>query len=592
MNISVFSFRTKKENEKSSPYQMRVRKRTETKDCFRPLRRISPRICKQERKSLEDESSADQTLASVVNGENPRKPEGALRLQDCMQHVDKEEWERHVSGVGRCMPPPPMPSSPCPLPREVKEGKRWLAEAKGQRVWAYPKKGAESLDRFKERVSKLSMWCGCVARVLMERVTSLAVHPSKDKLVIAAGGKKGSLGLWIVNPALSADGKLVKSAESTESATGLYRFEPHSGQINCTSFCAYHADRLYTSSYDGTVRCLNFEKLVFDEVLSSPKDIHSNWFQWHCQLSSNVLLISQGTGDVYVVDDRTNSEHEAILRCYSRSCRTVSIHPLHPMYLATSSSLGYVSVWDLRKFGRKSSKASCVGGVESGASICNLSIHGTVSSAFFSPATGSGLLTTSSDERIRIYDTSKLAEGAQGPSVFRVETDIKHSHKTWMWITPIRAVWHPQRDDAFVVGTLAVPRRNSSDIPVLSVNVCSTVKDLNGVLKVRTLLSSTEPSRKPESVPVHCGIPEDSGFRMKDERQRHYFPVVGTGCASMGLCAAKRFVEVFGRHGRKLCDLGMDGHFPINTVCPVNAFHPNRMLLASADSGGRVHILL
>ncbi|XP_046396581.1 WD repeat-containing protein 76-like [Ischnura elegans] len=506
-NVKTKKTRKQQDKAKSSPYMMRERNKVlrSRGESFHPFRRISPRISKPVRKSLEEESLADQTAAVIADEKYPRKAAGPIELADCVQSVDKVGWECHLRAVASY--PPPVAASE---DRSEVRCRRWVEaveEGKGRALWTYPKKTpSEGLDRFKERVSKLSMWCGCMARVLTERISSIAIHPSRDILLIAAGGKKGSLGLWMVNPVLGTDGGVGRAAD--DSPTGIYRFEPHSGPISCTTFCAFGADRLITTSYDGTIRALDFEKLVFQELLSAPKDMRANWMQWHCQLSPNVLLASQGTGSVHVIDDRSGGRTEAILQCYDRSCRTISLHPLHPVYMATSSSLGLVSLWDLRKFGRKSPKVADKA-VDTSALICQMSVQKAVSSAFFSPVTGSGLLCTSADERIRIYDTSKLAEGA-APSVCRVETDIRHLHKNSMWLSHFRATWHPQRDDAFVIGSLANPRR----------------------------------------------------------------------------------VEVYGRPGRMLCALGKDGHFPINTVCPVNAFHPNRMLLACADSGGRVHILL
>ncbi|KAG8227158.1 hypothetical protein J437_LFUL001702 [Ladona fulva] len=201
------------------------------------------------------------------------------------------------------------------------------------------------------------------------------------------------------------------------------------------------------------------------------------------------------------------------MKCYHLSCRTVDIHPLYPQYLATSSSCGYTSIWDLRKV-KKDSKNSSDSEIKAianiDAALCHLGDDKRrLFSAFFSPVTGNGLLTTSSDDYIRLYDTSKLAQAASS-STYRVETSIRHDNRTGRWITPFRAVWHPQRDDAFVVGSMGQPRQ----------------------------------------------------------------------------------VEVYGRHGRLLAAIGSNGPLPINTICSVNAFHPHRLVLASADSAGRVHVFL
>lgn len=39
-------------------------------------------------------------------------------------------------------------------------------------------------------------------------------------------------------------------------------------------------------------------------------------------------------------------------------------------------------------------------------------------------------------------------------------TTISHNNFTGRWLTPFKAVWHPQRDDVFIVGSMEQrPRR-------------------------------------------------------------------------------------------------------------------------------------
>ena len=47
---------------------------------------------------------------------------------------------------------------------------------------------------------------------------------------------------------------------------GVFCFTPHSRPINCLQFHPTDPQKLYSGSYDGTIRCGVFEKGVFDEV--------------------------------------------------------------------------------------------------------------------------------------------------------------------------------------------------------------------------------------------------------------------------------------------------------------------------------------
>lgn len=107
------------------------------------------------------------------------------------------------------------------------------------------------LIKFRRELSKLTLSAERIARVVPYRIYSMAVHPTENKLLLAVGDKWGNLGLWDV---LSHSGP-----ESVQ------LFEPHVGPVNCTSFCTYDATKIYTTSHDGTVRCGDLNKLVFDQ---------------------------------------------------------------------------------------------------------------------------------------------------------------------------------------------------------------------------------------------------------------------------------------------------------------------------------------
>ena len=47
---------------------------------------------------------------------------------------------------------------------------------------------------------------------------------------------------------------------------GVHLFEPHARPVNCLRFAPANPGKIYSTAYDGTVRCGDFEKGVFDEV--------------------------------------------------------------------------------------------------------------------------------------------------------------------------------------------------------------------------------------------------------------------------------------------------------------------------------------
>ena len=54
--------------------------------------------------------------------------------------------------------------------------------------------------------------------------------------------------------------------DSTKGDDGVYLYEPHSRPINYLSFDPEDCGKLFTCSYDGTLRCCDFKSATFQEV--------------------------------------------------------------------------------------------------------------------------------------------------------------------------------------------------------------------------------------------------------------------------------------------------------------------------------------
>lgn len=54
---------------------------------------------------------------------------------------------------------------------------------------------------------------------------------------------------------------------SEDANNGIYQFHPHSKPISCLKFSSSDPNKLYTTSYDGLMRCCDLQTNVFEEVL-------------------------------------------------------------------------------------------------------------------------------------------------------------------------------------------------------------------------------------------------------------------------------------------------------------------------------------
>ncbi|XP_041367675.1 WD repeat-containing protein 76-like [Gigantopelta aegis] len=283
-----------------------------------------------------------------------------------------------------------------------------------------------SLKSFMEEFKKLNLGENRVIKVVKERIFSLAIHPSENKILVAAGDKWGNLGFWDV--------------ESEDDAVTAYT--PHTSPINHVEFCQWKPATVFTCSYDGTFRHGDFERAVFSEVYSVPveEDIMLRSFGFQ---SKDVVAIAQSDGCVAVVDQRTpGTSAENIYHLHKKGLRALDIHPTNKQYFLTGSVDGSVCLWDMRKMKSKSNVA-----------IATMMHARSVDSACFSPITGNKILSCSSDNTINLFDSSTLNK-----NITRTHS-IKHNNYVGRWLTKFRAVWHPSRDDLFVSGSMTHPRQ-------------------------------------------------------------------------------------------------------------------------------------
>ncbi|XP_076115962.1 WD repeat-containing protein 76-like isoform X3 [Mytilus galloprovincialis] len=290
-----------------------------------------------------------------------------------------------------------------------------------------------SFDSYVKNLSKLKINMERVAKVVPNRVFSLDIHPTNSKLITAAGDKWGFLGIWDV------------TAGREFQTDGVVVYAPHSRPINCLKFSLHKPNQLYSCSYDGTVRCCDLQKGVFEEglrtmIYSTPDEVLLKSFDF---MTADTLLVAQQDGCIALVDTRTSRRTaENLYQLHQKSLRSVSVHPVQDSIFCTSSTDTTVCIWDLRKLKEKGKSQS----------LDELSHDKSINSAYFSPVTGKYILSTSLDDRIRIFNSENLSN-------CKKEHSIVHDNHTGRWLTGFRANWHPTREDLFTVGSMSRPRQ-------------------------------------------------------------------------------------------------------------------------------------
>ena len=284
-------------------------------------------------------------------------------------------------------------------------------------------------------VSRLTISEEQVAKVVPDRIFSVSVHPG-SQLVVATGGKQGHVGLWDV-------------MATHQETHGVHLFQPHERPVNCLSWNKANSSQLVTTSYDGTSRILDCQSQQWMVLYGEQEYIEAGgWTSFHAQVCPYTFLISQGdTGSVVMLDTRVGwSSPVTTCRVTDRvHPKSVSLHPLQSQYFLTGTNKAGCFIFDVRtaSSGRALMKP-----------VCELTGHSrSLSSCVFSSQTGGQVATLSSDDKLRLYDTSKLQE------VIRPQCKVHHNNQTGRWLTPLRLTWHPAVDNLLLSGSMARPRQ-------------------------------------------------------------------------------------------------------------------------------------
>ncbi|XP_072479727.1 WD repeat-containing protein 76 isoform X2 [Notamacropus eugenii] len=283
------------------------------------------------------------------------------------------------------------------------------------------------MKRYQANLTRMVIAEDTLCKVTKNRICCMAIHPSETRTLVAAGDRLGQVGLWDLT--------------QQPRENGVFTFTLHSNTVSCMDFSPANPAHLLSLSYDGTVRCGDFTRTVFEEVYRNEE----------CSLSSfdflgddaSTLIVGHWNADVAIVDRRTpGTSYEKIFNSNMSIIRTLQVHPVNRQYFIAAGARD-VHIYDLRHITSKGMKP-----------LNFLTQHSkSLASAYFSPVTGNRVVTTCFDNYLRVFDTSCMS------SKIPLLTSIRHNTNTGRWLTRFRAVWDPKQEDCFIVGSMARPRR-------------------------------------------------------------------------------------------------------------------------------------
>jgi WD repeat-containing protein 76 len=240
-------------------------------------------------------------------------------------------------------------------------------------------------------------------KVVKERIFSMAFHPFAP--LVVAGDKWGQVGFLDLG--------------QEKEAARIFSFAPHARPVAALQHAA-DGQRLFSGSYDGTVRRFDYTSGTFELIFQDKEDMLC-----HLCLSCDQtrVLVAGNGGDVYVLDPRINSARASqVLDVHDRKVASVDGHPRDCNVFATASNDQTVKIWDARKVSKSKP--------------LHLLQHSlAVTGAYFSPSSPFSVVTTCNDNLLRFWTPEDQAASV---------VHVKHNNNTGRYITNFRAVWDPK----------------------------------------------------------------------------------------------------------------------------------------------------
>ena len=251
-----------------------------------------------------------------------------------------------------------------------------------------------------------------------EMIFSIAFMPSSSTLMTASGDKRGGIAFWNIADSIE------KSQGDDDWDPIVHSFKAHKGPTMKVAYHGLEHQRLYSCSYDATIRYydMNAEKSeIVLELDNSPAighfdfDQHNIWFCTHA-------------GQVGMLD--TRSKDTKFYDMSEKKLNTIHINPVQTNLFCTAGLDGHVRIYDVRNLEQE---------------VKSFHHDKSVNSAYWNPK-GTDIASTSFDDTIGIWKNANT-DNDEHFSPY-------HNNRTGRWIQKFKALWDPKDTGTILVGNM------------------------------------------------------------------------------------------------------------------------------------------
>lgn len=314
------------------------------------------------------------------------------------------------------------------------------------------------IANYNSRMKSLVIHENEIAKVTEARIKEVCALPTSSRLVVAAGDKTGCVGIFDVKANL-------------DGMQGVFKYRPHVEGINHLSCRASNPTKLFTSSYDGTIRYLDLNKECFTIAFEAPEDIYDMSFYDLSFKNDDCVYIGRSDGKVSFVDLRTG-KNKYVWTCdlgHKSKVNSIQAHPTDENIVVSTGGGkdGFICINDIRK----------CGGNNTVKPLLTLNEHTKSINAAGVSSNGQYLVSVSQDNTVRTW--------ANFTSTATVTKSVKinHDNHTGRWLSTFKPAFDPKHPTAFCLGSMERPRMIEIFTPTIStenVVTCPLTQKIKG----------------------------------------------------------------------------------------------------------------
>ncbi|KAK5798973.1 WD40-repeat-containing domain protein [Linnemannia elongata] len=266
-------------------------------------------------------------------------------------------------------------------------------------------------------------------KVCQGRIYCMAIHENRDKILVCGGDVDGNLGFWDLDESQADDYE-----PDEEEEPNIYNYKAHSRTLSSMQYSPTEPNKLFSTSYDGSVRYLDLVQQKFLESYVVAPDASDHLGSVSITSSGQQLWFADVDGGVTLKDIRTPKD-EMVYRkiLHEKKVGCVNVNPKFDNLIVTSSLDRTMKIWDIRTFGQYKEDEAIV-------EMASFEHRLSVTSAMWSP--DGTIASTSYDDNVRIFNNFEpsLPDFKEIPEPVR----IPHNNQSGRWVTMLRAVWSHQ----------------------------------------------------------------------------------------------------------------------------------------------------